>query len=178
MANRWSERNCPFLMKNKIIAVMICCLLAMSCGRLQQKPVTEQADTSYPSPLFEPHKATLAQQKMCDEQAAKRFNEYTTTRDRDQDSYTSHYDPAVNVCYVRINQLLAEGGTFSTSVTITDAFEGQVYASYFWSNPEKKKYWEVAPSDCQINVPGKDSLKCTSSDEFDDLTTKYFGTSK
>ena len=115
---------------------------------------------------------------MCDEQAAKRFIEYTEAKERDSDSYTSHYDPVVNVCYVRVNHMLVEGRTVGNSVTITDAFEGRVYATYFWSNPDGKKYWEVAPLDCQVNVPGKDSVKCTSSDVFDSLTEKYFGTAK
>jgi hypothetical protein len=115
---------------------------------------------------------------MCDEQAAKRFNEYTPAKDRDLDSYTSHYDPIVNVCYVRIDRLSSEGGAPSSSVIITDAFEGRVYADYFWINPHGKKYWEVAPSDCQVSIPAKDTIKCNSSDEFDSLTEKYFGTAK
>jgi len=114
---------------------------------------------------------------MCDEQAARRFRENTPDKERDWDSYTSHYDPRVNVCYVRINRTFV-GTANALTLTITDAFEGRVYATYVWSNPGNKKFWEVPPSNCEINVPGKDTIKCTSSDEFDSLTEKYFGTAK
>ncbi len=45
-------------------------------------------------PLFTPVAASLAQQKMCDEQAAKKFSE---NGHGSYDTYTSHYDPMVNV---------------------------------------------------------------------------------
>ena len=165
------------LLKTAIV-VLVCNLLLLSCGGSRSQTSPKQVGTSDSLPLFTPHKATLAQQKMCDEQAVKRFNEYTAKENRDKDSYTSHYDPTVNVCYVRINQMSVERGMPSNSTIITDAFEGRIYATYIWSNPGRKKYWEVAPMDCQVNVPGKDSVKCTSMDEFDSLTEKYFGIAK
>jgi hypothetical protein len=165
-------------MKNTTIVILLCCLVVQSCSRSGSKPVPKPEDTSDPPRLFEPHIATLAEQKMCDEQAAKRFDEYTDRKNRDYSSYTSHYDPTVNVCYVRVNQTFVAGKIPGNSIMVSDAFEGRVYGSYVWSNPLGKKYWEVAPIECHIDIPGKDSIKCALSDEFDSLTEKYFGTAK
>jgi hypothetical protein len=128
-------------------------------------------------PLFKPEAATLAQQKMCDDQAAKKFHDNESTSlhvgDKPLYSYTSHYDPTVNICYVRVHTF---GGTPpSVSDVVYDAFGGRVYASYFWINSQNKKYWEVSPTECDINIPGKPEQKCTTDTEFDELTEKYFG---
>ena len=93
-------------------------------------------------PLFTPVVATLAQQKMCDEQAAKKFSENGHGK---YDTYTSHYDPTVNVCYIRVHSVSAEKFPMVTDV-VYDAFGGRVYANYMWINSQNKKYWEVSPS--------------------------------
>lgn len=132
-------------------------------------------------PLFTPQAATLAQQKMCDEQAAKKFHEerYSGFEKKSSlplTSYTSHYDPAVNVCYVRVNSF---GGTpLAVSAVVYDAFGGRVYATYIWINSQNKKYWEVSPTECDIDIPGKPEKKCATDTEFDELTEKYFGVTK
>lgn len=143
---------------------------------VQAKPATEPQ----PQPLFTPVAATLAQQKMCDEQAAKRFNE-----DKDSDdlgtkkknppitTYTSHYDPAVNVCYVRIHSVYANPAMVSDIVY--DAFGGRIFAAYSWVNSQGKKFWEVAPSQCEITIPGKPAEECKVDTQFDELVDKYFG---
>ena len=97
-------------------------------------------------PLFTPEPGTLAQQKMCDEQAAKKFHEDESTAlhvgSTPLYSYTSHCDPTVNVCYVRVHSF---GGTPpSVSDVVYDAFGGRVYAIYIWVNAQNKKYWEVS----------------------------------
>lgn len=145
------------------------------------RSVNEAKPAAEAQPLFKPEAATLAQQKMCDEQAAKRFHEDensddfgTKKKNPPITSYTSHYDPAVNVCYVRINSF---GGVDSAAVSdvVYDAFGGRVYATYIWVNPLKKKFYEVPPSECEINIPGKPLEKCNSSEEFNELAEKYFG---
>jgi hypothetical protein len=125
-------------------------------------------------PLFTPVAATLAQQKMCNEQAAKRFseNEHGTL-----DAYTSHYDPTVNVCYIRVNSTSAKKFVMISDV-VYDAFGGRIYANYIWINSQNKKYWEVSPSTCEILIPGKPDETCKTAAEFDELTEKYFGVAK
>jgi hypothetical protein len=134
----------------------------------------QSANTAKPAneakPLFTPEAASLAQQKMCDEQAAKRFRENEPSG---LDSYTSHYDPAVNVCYVRIHSISSKPATIGD--VVYDAFGGRVYAKYVWSNPERKQFSEISSIECEINIPGKPAEKCTTFEKFNELTEKYFG---
>jgi hypothetical protein len=113
---------------------------------------------------------------MCDEQAAKRFHEneqwdqrflgnMQSTVDR---GYTSHYDPKVNVCYVRLHSI----GETSIAETVFDAFEGREYASFAGSEP---KNGVAKPPLCEIRIPGKPAQDCHSADEFNSLVEKYFG---
>jgi hypothetical protein len=120
-------------------------------------------------PLFTPLAATLAQQKMCDEQAAKKFRE---NGHGSYDTYTSHYDPLVNVCYTRVHSFAIGLGI---SDVVFDAFGGRIYANYTWSNPEHKPVGEVTPSQCEVHIPGKPVEKCTTDTQFNELTEKYFG---
>ena len=118
---------------------------------------------------------------MCDEQAEKRFQEDKNSDDFGDkkkknpplESYTSHYDPTVNVCYVRINSISANPPM--TSDAVYDAFGGREFAAYIWVNAQKKKFFEVPPTECDIDIPGKPQEKCDSIDEFNRETEKYFG---
>lgn len=137
--------------------------------------------TGEAQPLFTPQAATLAQQKMCDEQAAKKFHEerYSDFEKKDElplTSYTSHYDPAVNVCYVRVHSVHITPPIVSDRVY--DAFGGRVYANFVWIGTRDKKFWEVPPTECDFNIPGKPEEKCATDTQFDDLTEKYFGVTK
>jgi hypothetical protein len=122
-------------------------------------------------PLFTPVEASLAQQKMCDEQAAKKFRE---SGHGALDTYTSHYDPTVNVCYIRVNSTSTKKFPIVADV-VYDAFGGRIYANYMWINSQNKKFWEVPPSTCEIHIPGKPDEICKTATEFDELTAKYFG---
>jgi hypothetical protein len=119
-------------------------------------------------PLFTPVTASLAQQKMCDEQAAKKFREYTAGSAA-VSHYTSRYDPAVNVCYIRVYYV---GGGKSAIVTDTiyDAFGGRVYAAYGWSESRGD-----VPTMCKLFIPDKPVQLCRSPEEFSELVQKYFG---
>lgn len=120
-------------------------------------------------PVFTPEAASLAQQKMCDEQAAKKFREYTggsTTLSK----YTSRYDPSVNVCYIRVYYV--GGNPVTVEDTVYDAFGGRVYAAYGWID---------SPGDgpritaCKILIPDKPDQLCKSITEFNELVERYFG---
>jgi len=135
----------------------------------------------------EPRLATLAQQKMCADQAKRAFNESDASKPiRDKTmrrvspaEYTSHYDAKANVCYimVRENDIFDKDNekTVSNSMVVYDAFEGRVYANYLWFSQKDKKYWEVAPMDCNIKPRGQDEITCKSSEEFQHLVDKHFG---
>jgi hypothetical protein len=118
-----------------------------------------------------PRPATLAQQKMCADQARKTFDKDYAGQNAD---FTSHYDPKVNVCYIMIH-VFPKAGEMAWSEVVFDAFELRVYASIIWDNPEHKKYWEVVPLECYIKPVGSDKAFCHSADEFEALIDKHFG---
>jgi hypothetical protein len=128
-----------------------------------------------------PQRATLAQQKMCDVQASKRFHDgrmldgHPKEDPSGMNAYTSHFDPSVNVCYVwvRWGKIDKDGASFAD--TISDAFEGRIYASYMWMNLEGKKSSEVTPTFCSVKPRGQDEITCKSQEEFDRLVDRYFG---
>ena len=122
----------------------------------------------------QPRAATLAQQKMCGEQARKKFRE-DNPKPNDFTGYTSHFDAAANVCYIMVHSVVTEKGVPSVSDVVYDAFEGRVYASYVWINSQGKKYWEVAPMECRVKPRGQAEITCKSSKQFDDLVEKNFG---
>jgi hypothetical protein len=118
--------------------------------------------------LFTPLAATLTQQKMCDEQAAKKFREQTGGS-APYSIYTSRYDPSVNVCYVRVYYVM--GGKPATVVdTVYDAFGGRVYAAYGWIESHGE-----TPTMCKIFIPGKPVQLCKSTAEYNELVERYFG---
>jgi hypothetical protein len=126
-----------------------------------------------------PRSATLAQQKMCDEQARKKFHEDNQdVPPHERGQYTSHFDAAGNVCYMLVHHAGTGNGVPSVSDLVYDAFEGREYASYTWVNTQKKKYWEVAPMECKVKPRGKAEITCKSSAEFEGLIEKYFGVAK
>jgi hypothetical protein len=79
----------------------------------------------------QPRIATLSQQKMCAEQAAKFFHEDTKDNSGTW-SFTNHYNASTNVCYLMeiMNEKNVQGTTVTTSnvIAVLDAFEGREYA--------------------------------------------------
>jgi hypothetical protein len=125
----------------------------------------------------QPH-ATLADQKMCAAQAKKFYNEdtgFATIQHATKNEFTSHYDPATKVCYVRIDITTFEDKKTTVSSYIFDAFEGRDVGTYIWFSDPRRKYWEVKPTLCNIKPPGKPKQTCGSTEEFEELADKYFG---
>jgi hypothetical protein len=152
--------------------------LLVSC---RSKPQT-QAAAAEPTP--DATRATLAQQKLCAEQAKKAFDENEQeARQLEQDfqpisDYTSHFDPQKNVCYVRITSTTATKTGVMNSDVVYDAFERRMFANYLWTNYSGKKYWEVKPSQCEVHPQQQSTVNCQSSEEFDNLVEKWFGVAK
>lgn len=134
----------------------------------------------------QPRLATLAQQKMCAEQAKRTFNE----SDASQPSKDKTIDWCILLTPSSTTQKrmsptswFHESGTidnekgkiFSNSTLVYDAFEGRVYANYPWFSQDGRKYWEVAPMECSVKPRGQDEISCKSSDEFERLVDKHFG---
>jgi hypothetical protein len=111
---------------------------------------------------------------MCADQARKKFREDNPKAD-DMTDYTSHYDPAANVCYLMVHSVGISKGAPVVSKSVYDAFEGRVYAHYLWINSEHKFAAEVKPMECYIKPISRPKQQCGSYDEFEELVEKNFG---
>lgn len=116
-----------------------------------------------------PRQATLAQQKMCAEQAKKIFHEDNPTRPKDALTwqYTSHYEARTNVCYMMTWVVTVSEKSTTISHAVYDAFEGREYASFMQVGEHVM--------DCSVSPPGQDSLDCKTNGEFQRLVDKHFG---
>jgi hypothetical protein len=118
--------------------------------------------------------APLTQQKMCTEQAAKRFQEVWEGATRpDFLIYTSHFDPHASTCYMLVKsaQFSPETSKGYTYIEINDAFEKRRWAHF-------TKYGEDNVVSCYLTSPrSKEVVKCKTQGEFEDLAEKYFGIS-
>lgn len=116
--------------------------------------------------------ASLQDQAACDEQAHKRADEEQTATSLV--TYSSHFDPAINVCYVLIASRSADARTQRRFVVteVFDAFERKNYAGMFMT------YGVGAPDNptsCYVVPRGGVSFKCKTEVEFRRLVDKYFG---
>jgi hypothetical protein len=160
----------------RALATLLTLALLVSCA---SKPEQHSVKAATPEPASDPAHPTLAQQKMCAEQAKKAFDD-DEQRSRQSGSkgtlsdYTSHFDPEKNICYVRINSISAT----VISTIVYDAFERRLFASYGWVNANGKKFWEVKPMECKVLPPKIEPITCQSDDEFNALVEKWFGVSE
>jgi hypothetical protein len=130
------------------------------------------------------HQAIPSQQKLCDEQASKRFHEdheaENGTGSNWINEHTSHFDVNANVCYMilyRFATLASVGPSEPGLLTneVYDSFKGTKYASYQWHASPGSVYSEAPPTDCHVKPRGQEAITCGSFAEFKDLIEKYFG---
>jgi hypothetical protein len=163
----------------KILLTILMSTMLVTAGCTKSAPATFTTATPTVTVDNNARQATLAQQKMCADQAQRSFNESAFSEPKKTDTesyeYTSHYDAAANVCYIMVHGAPTGRGALSSSDVVYDAFEGRVYANYIWINTENKKYWEVPPTECSVKPRGGDEIICRSSDEFETLIDKHFG---
>jgi hypothetical protein len=119
-----------------------------------------------------PRQASLAQQKMCAEQARKIFHEDNPTKPEHALTwqYTSHYEGRTNVCYIMTWEVTLEEKSTNISHAVYDAFEGREYASFIQIGKDVME--------CEITPPSQDKIVCKTNDEFQHLVEKYFGIAK
>jgi hypothetical protein len=125
--------------------------------------------------------ATLAQQKMCADQAKKVFDGLDTASGKYEDytryDYYSHYDPKMNVCYFMTFSygIMKLDASRAASYVVTDAFEGQTYASFLRIAKANEADYVAKPTECSVKPQGQDEIACHNEDEFEALVKKYFG---
>jgi len=102
-----------------------------------------------------PARAKLSDQRICAEQAQKRFNEYVQYLPKQgKDSIlvsVNHFDPKLNVCYVALSNSFPDGGSFGRIISVSDAFEGTLLASFI-NGVECSVAEEVCHSDHEFRV--------------------------
>jgi hypothetical protein len=111
----------------------------------------------------DPNTASLADQKLCSEQAAKFFEKQSATG-----TSTNHYDVAAKVCYIEITNFDA----YARASTVYDAFGEREYGELL--TQKTKSGPDIV--ECDVQPPGQSRIECKSDDEFDSLALKYFGT--
>ena len=118
--------------------------------------------------------ASLDLQEKCAKQAHEAFKINGFEKD-ETSAFSNHYNEKLNKCFVQIESHDAKtiSGTIYENKTISDAFEGKVYAQYAWHSDKVKKYWEVPPSLCKVTLLSGEERICHSSDEFDALVKQY-----
>jgi hypothetical protein len=115
----------------------------------------------------QPRQATLAQQKMCADQAKKVF-----AAQDDYTEYTSHYEAKTNVCYLWEARMTYDKTTLFYNDTVIDAFEGRQYAGFTQLRVNGGKHED--PTQCWVNVNGQ-LTTCYDFAKFSELVEKYFG---
>jgi hypothetical protein len=162
-----------------LLTLTIMAGLVLTAGCTKSAPATTATAAPAAPVDNNTRQATLAQQKICADQATRSFNGSDFSKHGKADTmsyeYTSHYDAAANVCYIMVIGTFNGKGKPAASDLVYDAFEGRVYANYVWINTQNKKYWEVPPMMCSVKPRGGDELTCHSSDEFETLIDKHFG---
>jgi hypothetical protein len=86
-------------------------------------------------------------------------------------SFTNHYNQKLNKCFMETVTTPSDLKPYvpTSFRTVADAFEGKVYADYFWRNATNKKYWEVAPTECKVTTLTGETVFCKSTEEYEQL---------
>ena len=124
--------------------------------------------------------ASLQEQGLCAKQARVAFQDWKGdatdqklgTKTVFQD-YQNHFSPKFNRCFILIDYMYQMGPEHVTSATLMDAFERRIYATYSWSTEKDKKFWEVAPTICELMPTSQQTKHCSSKDEFDAFVAAY-----
>ena len=151
-------------------SVILTALILSGCS----KPAPPSSEV----PASTQEAATLSQQKMCSEQAEKSFNGSAFSEPKSYpgitnmgNTYTNHFDATASICYMEVTtRNVNSRNDFQRYHLISDAFEGRVYGEFMSFSKD------VGPQICSIKPRGQPEITCKSSDEFDGLALKYFGT--
>ena len=116
--------------------------------------------------------ANLDMQAKCAQAARIAFNESGLKKEA-LAGYTNHYNQTLNRCFVKFSTFKAEGKGSTIYKSVLDAFEGNQYGEYYWSNSQNKPAWEVKPMVCTVTLSSGEEKHCESDKEFEDLLKVY-----
>lgn len=121
--------------------------------------------------------ATVAEQKMCSEQARKVDGEWEGRAEYAiQPTYTSntsHFDPVSQICYVMITDIYAmQDGSYMTRISVTDAFGGREYGLFRKEPSGRILNCSLTPLDDPFDAHDH---SCDSEPDFRDEAFKLYG---
>lgn len=125
--------------------------------------------------------ASVAEQKMCSEQAKKNFNDSAFSDDKSA-TYTNHYNSKTKTCYEEIatrSQLLPHAQAPSSyNLLVLDAFENRTYGEFSitYSGMVGTEWRPERVNTCRTMPRGQNQIDCKTTEEFDALVLRYFGT--
>jgi len=116
------------------------------------------------------HSQSLNFDAMCKAQAEKEFRKNWNEKGA---SYQNHYNTKLKKCLMLIETLGQVGDQPSISKTLLDAYEGRVYATFYFVADKVKKYWEVPPKECTLVPSFSNKRYCTTEEEFEEFVAQY-----
>lgn len=111
-------------------------------------------------------------QMKCSEQSRKAFIQ-SGFKTNDQAVYQNHYNAQLKKCFIDVQNTMVKGETIWTYQNVYDAVEGKQYGTYAWHTDPVKKYWEVPPIICEVELLQGEKVQCQSEDEFVKLIQVY-----
>jgi hypothetical protein len=114
---------------------------------------------------------SLDLQVKCSEQAKKAFVQGGFKANTA--GYENHYNAKLNKCFIDMQNTTSLGKEFLTNRYVFDAVEGKQYGTYGWRSVHGKKYWEVPPISCEVELPQGEKQHCNSEEEFSKLVQIY-----
>jgi hypothetical protein len=119
-------------------------------------------------------RTTLELQERCAKQARAEFkgdgNDKTPMT-----GFVNHYNAKLDKCFMEVTNSSSSGKSYVPTIyrSVSEAFEGKVYAEYFWRNDEGKKYWEVPPIMCKVTLLDGEERFCKTTEEYEELIKVY-----
>jgi hypothetical protein len=111
-------------------------------------------------------------QAKCSDQARKAFT-LSGLKESEGATYQNHYNVKLNKCFIETQNQSVRGKTIWTFRNVYDAFEGRLYGTYAWHTEDNKKYWEVKPTMCEVELRSGENQTCQSDEEFSKLVQGY-----
>ena len=162
-----------------IVFFLLCAVVVLGVVVIRQNSTIDAYSTKLAtisaetSAAKEPSKSFSVEiQAKCSEQARIAFVR-SGLKESEGAVYQNHYNSKLNKCFIETENHSASGKTLWTYRNVYDAFEGRQYGTYAWHTEGDKKYWEVAPTMCEVESLTGARQICHSDEEFSVLIKSY-----
>lgn len=162
-----------------IVAALACGIFAIGVFVFRQNAMLKsQAAQIFAinAELSEQRKLPKAQpldlQIKCAEQARVAFLQ-AGYKQPDIADYQSHYNAKLGRCIIETQNTSSQGKELFTFRNVYDAVERRDFGTYVWRADPVRKYWEVAPFQCEVDAADGEKQLCHSEEEFSKLVQTY-----